>query len=271
MIAEPRIGWPELVERLEPVSLAELDAAAALQTRTDRKYVVAPATWAIALAGLERTPRVLEMGGLRAFRYESVYFDTPDLDSFRDAARRRPRRYKVRTRHYVETGSRAIEVKLRSRSGLTVKHREWLSPESIQGSAGPYLPAAARAFVAGFGETAPAVGVLRESLSTSYSRTTLLMHDARVTVDADVRGRDAAGSQVSFSAGPSGPVLIVETKSTSRAGDVDRALWALGIRPARVSKYCTSLAALRPELPANRWARTLRRHVIVPQPALAGA
>jgi hypothetical protein len=38
-------------------------------------------------------------------------------------------------------------------------------------------------------------------------------------------------------------------------------LWANGIRPARISKYCTSLAALRPELPSNRWSRSIRRYV----------
>ncbi|WP_084106498.1 polyphosphate polymerase domain-containing protein [Demequina sp. NBRC 110056] len=257
-----RIGWPEATSRLEPVDLAELDAAAALQTRTDRKYLVSPADWAVALGSLDPAPRVLEIDGLRTFRYESVYYDTPELTSYRSAAHRRPARFKVRTRHYIETGTHAIEVKLRSRTGETVKHREWLEPARVQGSAGPFLPAAARTFVAGFGETAGAVGALRETLTTSYARTTLLTADARVTVDSHVTGRAASGEAVDF-----GSALIVETKSASRAGAVDRALWALGIRPSRVSKYCTSLAALRPELPANRWARTLRRHVTVPQPA----
>ena len=41
---------------------------------------------------------------------------------------------------------------------------------------------------------------------------------------------------------------------------VDRLLWSLGHRPAPISKYGTGLAALRPELPANRWHRVLRRH-----------
>ncbi|MFV0633880.1 polyphosphate polymerase domain-containing protein [Demequina sp.] len=266
MSAIPRIGWPEAIEHLEPISLAELDLAAALQTRTDRKYLVNPATWAVALAGLERAPRVLDMDGKRCFRYESTYYDTPELESFYAAARRRPRRYKVRTRTYVESGTRAIEVKLRSRVGETVKHRDWLSPADVQGSSGAFLPAAARMFVAQFAETEPVVGDLRETLTTFYRRTTLLTADARVTVDADVEGRDIHGGVASFS-----PALIVETKSVARAGAVDRALWAHGVRPVRVSKYCTSLAALRPDLPANRWSRTLRRHVAVPQPALAGA
>jgi Carbohydrate-binding domain-containing protein Cthe_2159 len=33
----------------------------------------------------------------------------------------------------------------------------------------------------------------------------------------------------------------------------------LGYRPVRLSKFCTCLAALRPELPSNRWIRVLRQ------------
>lgn len=248
-------AWPHAVEALEPVGLAELDSTAGLQTRTDRKYVLPPQTWAIALASLDVAPRVLEIDGLRWFRYESVYYDTPGLDLYRAAAQRRPRRSKVRIRRYLDAGTSAIEVKLRSRTGQTVKHREWLDPfAAARPSAG--LAPAARDFVSSFPQTADAVDTLRATLTTSYVRTTLLMPDARVTVDTQVCGRTANGAQASFSRS-----LIVETKSVARAGMVDRALWTLGVRPSRVSKYCTALAALRPELPANRWTRTLRRHL----------
>ncbi|MDN4480656.1 polyphosphate polymerase domain-containing protein [Demequina muriae] len=258
-------AWPGVIGRLAPVTLEELDATAALQTRTDRKYVLRPETWALALASLDAAPRVLDIDGLRTFRYESVYYDTPDLDSYRMAARRRPLRYKVRTRQYVDTGTVAVEVKLRSRTGETVKHREWLSPGASRGG-GPRLPAEAQRFVASFPATADAVGRLAETLTTSYERVTLLTADARVTVDAHVRGRDNRGREAGF-----GDLLIVEVKASARAGAVDRALWSLGVRPSRVSKYCTALAALRPDLPSHRWARTLRRHLDAPQPALAGA
>lgn len=258
-------AWPGVIGRLAPVTLEELDATAALQTRTDRKYVLRPETWARALASHDAAPRVLDIDGLRTFRYESVYYDTPDLDSYRMAARRRPLRYKVRTRQYVDTGTVAVEVKLRSRTGETVKHREWLSPGASRGG-GPRLPAAAQRFVASFPATADAVGRLAETLTTSYERVTLLTADARVTVDAHVRGRDNHGREAGF-----GDLLIVEVKTSARAGTVDRALWSLGVRPSRVSKYCTALAALRPDLPSHRWARTLRRHLDAPQPALAGA
>ena len=247
----------DAVNTLSALTLDEVNQMAALQTRVDRKYVVAPHTWQAVLASLDPAPGVLEIDGLRSFHYSSTYYDTPELDSYRDAARRRPRRFKVRTRHYLDTGACAIEVKLRSLSGTTSKSRRWLNVDA--GVRSGSLPGEAAAFVGGFALIGDKVHELTEVLTTSYERVTLVTPDARVTVDRDVAAADANGRHMDY-----GDLLVVETKSPGQAGAVDRALWANGTRPARISKYCTSLAALRPELPANRWSRTLRRHVSTP-------
>ena len=55
-------------------------------------------------------------------------------------------------------------------------------------------------------------------------------------------------------------MVIVETKSADGQGAADRALAELGIRPVSMSKYCLGVAALHPELPANKWSRLLTRH-----------
>ena len=55
-------------------------------------------------------------------------------------------------------------------------------------------------------------------------------------------------------------LAVIETKTVAAACGVDRLLWQRGHRPGRISKYATGLAALRPELPAAPWHRTLRRH-----------
>ncbi|WP_430867899.1 polyphosphate polymerase domain-containing protein [Demequina aurantiaca] len=246
-------AWADTVAALEPISLEELNTEAALQTRVDRKYIVPVERWSEVFASLGGDFRILEQDGRRGFGYESDYYDTPGLAAYYDAAHRRPRRYKVRTRHYLDSGLSAIEVKLRSARGETVKHREWLPTESARAT---QLSFESRTFVGSFAEIANEVGELSRVLTTSYERTTLVGGDARVTIDSGVSATGADGRTTGF-----GDALIVETKSASRAGSVDRALWAHGIRPVRVSKYCTSLAALQPELPSNRWARTLRRHI----------
>ena len=246
--------WMDTAYAMPTLGLGEVNQRAALQTRVDRKYILRSEEWQSVLGSLDTEPSVLDIDGRRSFRYASTYYDTPDLLSFRAAAHKRPRRYKVRTRHYLDSGTAAVEVKLRSRSGRTAKSRQWLDSDAQVGLA--ELPATAEAFVASFelvGETAQD---LTSVLTTSYERVTLVTADARVTVDQQVAAADVRGVRMDY-----GDFLIVETKAAGRAGVVDRALWENGIRPTPVSKYCTSLAALRPELPSNRWSRTLRRHV----------
>ena len=251
-------SWIDTARALPAITLEDINANAALQVRVDRKYLLSPQRWSTVLASLEPSPRVLDIDGLRSFRYASTYYDTAELDSYRDAARNRPHRYKVRTRHYLDTGSCAVEVKMRSTAGRTAKSRQWLEAPGADGR----LPIEAVSFLRDFERIGDQANELTETLTTTYVRVTFLMDDARVTVDADVAATDANGQRMDY-----GDLLFVETKSTGAAGAVDRALWASGIRPARISKYCTSLAALRPELPSNKWSRSLRRYL--PQGAAA--
>ena len=53
-------------------------------------------------------------------------------------------------------------------------------------------------------------------------------------------------------------LVVLETKAGTRPGAADRLLWARGHRPVRLSKYATGLALIDPDLPDNRWHRTLR-------------
>ena len=111
---------PLPVETLQSINLADLNSNASLLTRKDRKYIV-PMTLArllVAQSGL----RVLEIEGRRSFPYESVYFDTPDHVSYLAAAHKRRRRFKVRTRSYLDSGLCSLEVKTLERRGLTEKH-----------------------------------------------------------------------------------------------------------------------------------------------------
>ena len=241
-------------DRLEAVSLDELVSAASLLTRVDRKYVVPRADLEAVLARLDEGTRVLEIDSARNFAYESVYFDTPDLLSFRMAAQPRRRRFKLRTRSYLDTGSSYLEIKTRGARGTTVKERDEYDPER-RGE----LTADARDDVAGALST---IGVASEraeeldaTLVTRYRRATLLAPDGsgRATVDTDLEWIEPDGNGFALPR-----LAIIETKSGSSASAVDRLLWRSGHRPATVSKYATGLAALHPELPGNRWARLLR-------------
>ncbi|MGW6132423.1 polyphosphate polymerase domain-containing protein [Cellulomonas sp. NPDC055163] len=259
------------LEALAGITLDALTATASLQTRVDRKYVLTTDALRGLLAALDGRTHVLEIDGLRTFGYESVYFDTPDLASYHLAAHRRRRRFKVRTRTYLDTRSCWLEVKTRGARGSTVKNRvphgldardrlghgRWFVDEVLGGEeTEPVLAgAAALAF-------APV-------LTTRYRRTTLHLPGehgrpaSRATIDTDLTW-EVPGRRLALPG-----AVVVETKTGSTASAVDRLLWAHGHRPARLSKYATGLAALDPSLPASPWNRTLRRH-FVPM-TLAGA
>ncbi|QTX05698.1 polyphosphate polymerase domain-containing protein [Agromyces archimandritae] len=242
-----------------PISLDELNAAAGLQTRVDRKYVLPASALPMLLAAVP-TARVLEFAdGSRGSRYESVYYDTPELDSYRLAAHGRRRRFKVRTRHYLDTGAGYLEVKTRGGRSTTVKERLEL------GDAPQVLAGAPRDYVDGvLGDCGIRVPdrTLRRTLVTRYRRTTLLLPgdrgESRATID---QGLEWVDQEPGFERRMLLPGrIIVETKSAGQASVLDRALWRMRHRPTTISKFGTGLAALRPGLPANKWRRTLDRH-----------
>ncbi|WP_139315942.1 VTC domain-containing protein [Cellulosimicrobium sp. CUA-896] len=236
----------------------------------DRKYVLGVDDATAVLDTLARTggARVLEIDGVRQFGYESVYFDTPDLASFRLTATRRRRRFKVRTRTYLDSGQSFLEVKTRAARGTTLKQRaEHAGCPTALGPGGAFVT---RALVA---EGVPAADrlLLESGLVSRYRRTTLHLPGpdggARATVDTGLAwrlGTDRAGTTR-----PTGRavtlavphVVVVETKGGSTPSALDRLLWRHGHRPERISKYGTGLALLRPDLPDGPWRRVIRRHL----------
>lgn len=242
----------DAIRCLPPIGLADLVDTADLQTRKDRKYLLPTSSAGEALAGLRA--RALDIGGLRSFRYESIYFDTSEWDSYLHAARRRPRRFKVRTRAYLDSGECMLEVKVRDGRGNTVKHRR---PHDI--AMRRSLTPGGIAFVRGIEASAPYVDALHPVLTVSYRRSTLALDgaDARITID-----RDAAWFRAGVPGLTLGDRVLVETKTTGPPCEVDRLLWRRGHRPLSISKFATGLAALETQLPSNRWHRVLQRHIL---------
>ena len=114
---------------INTISLAELNSEASLLTRMDRKYLVPPGDTQHVISHLAPRAQVLQIDGLRHFRYASTYFDTPGLDAYFLAARKRRRRYKIRTRTYLDSGLCFLEVKTNGSREATVKDRFKYDPD----------------------------------------------------------------------------------------------------------------------------------------------
>jgi hypothetical protein len=252
------IGVAALLDRLPPIGLEELTARASLQTRVDRKYVVPVAQLGSVLADLGPQTMALEIDGSRAARYASVYFDTTDLSSYHAAAQRRRRRFKVRTRSYLDSAQCFLEVKTRGGRSLTVKDRiehPAAAPDRLTTDGRDYIDAALTE--SGI-ESVDPKGLLA-MLTTSYTRTTLFLPfpESRATVDLDLAWTDGGGTTIRTPG-----LAVVETKSGSTPSAVDHILWRHGHRPSNISKYGVGMAAMRPELPQNKWRRVLDRHLL---------
>ena len=241
------------MEHLVPIGLNDLDAVAALQTRVDRKYLLSAEELDRVMEGLSPAVVILDINGRRSFNYESTYFDTPDHASYLGAALRRPQRFKVRTRWYIDSNLCRLEVKLRDRRGRTVKHRidhelaerRTLTPTSIE-------------FLQQFAQVAPFAPSLAPSLTTRYRRVTLMLDATRMTIDRDLVCTSSEGGSATF-----GASVIVETKSGLNPSEFDRLLWSMRIRPKSLSKFGVGCAVLDPTLPSNKWRRTAREYVEV--------
>ena len=267
-------------------TLEDLNSAASLLTRVDRKYLVASSAAQNVVDALTGRALVLDIDGRRSFSYASTYCDTPGLDSYLQAARKRRHRFKIRTRSYLDSGLTFLEVKTRGPRGATIKQRldyraadaDRLTEEGIDFVVECLAPLTGSAQ-----EARRTAQSLRPVMATTYRRTTLHLpdDDARATIDTDLawtalapRSGASSGSSSTTGAGrtrptvvgrgasrAAGPFAVVETKNPARHSPTDRYLWAAGHRPSRISKYATGMAALHPELPANKWHRLLTREL----------
>jgi hypothetical protein len=228
---------------LATVDLEELDRSVPLRDRVDRKHLVAVEVLPRLLDALAESHAALELDGRRWFTYDSVYFDTPALLTARAHIQGRRRRFKCRSRSYVDAGTCAFELKLKGPRGETVKHRLPYDPADHGTVTGEAL-----AFLA---EHLDAVPDLLPSVRTTYRRATLAGPRERVTIDTGLsygtaRIRDGWA--------------IVETKSERGAGVADRELRRLGSRPLSLSKYVLGAGLTRMASPPNDTRQIARRY-----------
>ncbi len=267
----------ESFARLPEIALDELSANASLLTRIDRKYLLQADVAADLVASLAaKGARALAIDGQSAFGYLSDYDDTPDFSLYRAAATKRRRRFKLRSRVYLDSGTHFLELKTRSGRGHNVKDRLRLEDVPVSACAAlrhgrsvkrPDLLVrpevrewlaerlADRGIAESRREALRVAASLIPAVRSVYTRSTLCLPEgSRLTADRGlVLCAPSGGARVEV------PGVVVETKSAGRASAADRWLWRSGHRPLRISKYALGVASIHPELPSNRWNRAMKR------------
>ena len=224
-----------------------------LMNRIDTKYVVSEGEM---LTLLERMAecgyRVQIIDGVRACRYDTLYFDTEDRDMYVAHHNSQLTRQKVRTRTYVETGLTFLEIKNKNNRGRTKKRRTEIARESFYSFA---ENAAARVFYEENGRYAHEA--ISPALTTRFVRITLVNPrlTERLTIDITLRYEDMRSHTTASIPG----MAIVELKQDGNTiSDLKRIMLDMRIRPLKVSKYCLGTTLTVDGIKHNRFKQKLR-------------
>lgn len=234
----------DIFQSLEPITLEEMDSVK-LMNRTDTKFAFSGDLLPVILQECAPHYRILEVNGVRASGYKTLYFDTDHFDLYKDHHQGRPYRYKVRIRNYMESGLFYLEAKLKVK-GRTIKSRIKLSgfEEVFSEKSNSFLQ--------------KTLGIqidLKPRLWNSFHRITLVnkTDKERLTIDFGL-SFESEGK-----IGDVGNLIIAEVKQENRNRNtkIIEILRKYGIRESGMSKYCLGVVLTHPEVKYNNFKQKI--------------
>lgn len=235
-----------MIQAFAPITLNDMSKVA-LMDRCDTKYLFHSDLLPALLEAIQPHYRLLEVDGVRGTAYRSLYFDTVDLRLYHDHHNGRSFRKKVRFREYGGSGLCFLEVKRKNGRGETRKSR--VKVEAI-----PLAMSTEHRYFLGASIADP--NGLRPVLWNTYERLTFVANGRpeRLTIDTALRfTADGLGSGLD-------QLCIAELKQerSDRTSPFAQIMHRMHIRPGGLSKYCTGMALLHPELKHNAFNPALR-------------
>lgn len=232
-----------LLDQFNPVSIDTLNQKNLLSNRQDRKFVFSADVLSSVLKACTFEYDILEISGIRNFKYVTTYYDTHDLDMYLEHQRGKQNRCKIRTRLYVDSMLGYVEIKVKNNKDRTVKHRT--TGEK---------PEDAKALIES--NTRYTTNELEQVFDLQYSRITLLHKSKleKVTIDTELVYTNGT-HRISFE-----KIIFAEVK-TNDAHDISfcRIMKYLGIRGGSLSKYCLGVMSFYPEIKQNNFKLSLKK------------
>ena len=232
----------DILNQMSPISLTEMDEVKLLD-RTDTKYVININSLPQIFNEIRDDYYILTIDNIRLFSYESLYFDTTDLNMFKSHHNGKLNRYKIRQREYVDSKLNFLEIKFKTNKGRTIKER--IINEEFSKS----LSAEAKDFIL---ENTPFKPEnLKEQIYTNFKRVTLVNKEKteRATVDIDITFKDKENKD-------SLPYISIIEVKQSRYNKHSKLLDTLKsnkILPSSFSKYCIGTVLLNSKIKSNRF------------------
>lgn len=235
---------------MTPISLAEMESVK-LMNRIDTKFVVPACLLPEMLRLAQADYYIQEIDGQRLAAYDTLYYDTPDLQIYIRHHDRQLRRQKIRVRTYIDSDLTFLEVKNKSNKGRTKKKRIVVQTNDLQN-----IDTDQREWLTG--KAWYDVATLQPQLHTRFERITLVNRakTERLTIDTALRWENVQTGQTAAL----GDAVVVELKRDGNqpSGMLD-ILRSLRIKPLSMSKYCIGVALTNPTVKNNRFRPKLRK------------
>jgi hypothetical protein len=237
----------QAVKGFNPITLKDLDSVK-LMNRVDSKFVFNIKHFENILTELQQNYSILEIESKRVFRYESLYFDTPSYLLYRHHHCGKPARVKVRYRKYVDSNLVFFEVKKKTKTGRTDKHRI-VQPEISRTISG--------AETALLNKMEVNLHDLEEKVWVYFDRITMASNDTqeRITIDMNLMLEDAAQKK-SF---PNAIIAEVKQERYSRLSKFVEVLRKRNIPELSISKYALSVVTMKDDVKKNNFKAMINK------------
>ena len=242
----------ELWQRMQTITLDEMRGVK-LMNRIDTKYVLSyDEALGLISAAADNSYFVQIIDGVRACRYETLYYDTSEREMFVVHHNRKLCRQKLRTRTYVESGITFFEIKNKSNRGRTKKRRT-----EIPHSAFASLHSSSEALALLSEHSHYTAESVTPALATRFTRITLVNPTLteRITIDLELSYEDVRSGKM----GCVERMAIFEIKSDGNIESLTkRILRDMHIAPLKVSKYCLGTSLTVEGIKRNRFKAKIR-------------
>jgi hypothetical protein len=230
------------ISKLNSVTLTDLDSVSLLN-RIDCKFVLNEENLEKILPCLIQNYSILKINDCSIFRYENNYFDTPDLQFYKDHHNGYLNRIKVRSRKYVESNLCFFEIKKKEKTNRTSKYRSVL-PGLIA-----TISEEQKEIIQSF--TRKNVPEIELILRNNFNRITLVdsLFTERVTIDLNIH---FINKNEAFQLDK---VAIIEIKQskTSHSSPLGNFLKENNFREQSISKYIFGIISLMPSIKKNNF------------------
>ena len=232
--------------KFEEIGLQEMDGVK-LMDRVDVKYLIPIHLLPAVLADAKNHYKMLEINNQRFSTYETLYYDTADLDLYHNHQTGRMNRYKIRFRNYVASNLSFFEIKFKNQKGRTIKTRI-KQPNSME----PQLNDEKTKFL---NEMTPLNSeALVGNLLVTYQRITLVgkATNERITFDLNLTFL----SDLVTKGFPE--IAIAEVKQERlNASPIIDIFKKFALREGSISKYCLGIITTTAKVKHNRFKQKL--------------